>query len=69
MPPEFVKPRSILQESLFSRQYFWYYDVSLRRIQPEKRLRDERYKYHSANLKNVRVLAPSMLFDIELRQQ
>ena len=47
---------------------------SLRRIlQPEEGLRDERYKiarrHLLANLKNVRVLAPPMLFNIELRRQ
>ena len=35
---------------------------------PEKRLRDERYKHISTNLKNVRVLAPPMLFNVELRR-
>ena len=44
-------------------------DRSLGRLlQPEKRLRVERFKLHS-NLKNARVLAPPMLFNIELRRQ
>ena len=45
----------LLEESLHSRQSFWYdTDKSIQRIpQPEKRLRDERYQYqeHSASLK------------------
>ena len=66
-----MKPlQSILEESLHSRPSFGTTDRSIQRIlQREKRLRDERYKYHSANLKNVRVPALPILFNIELRWQ
>ena len=41
-------------------------------LQPDKRLRDGRYKkklHLLVNLKNVRVLAPLMLFNSELRRK
>ena len=49
--------------------YDWQINLNCSILQPDKRLSDERYKYHSSNLKNVRVLAPPTLFNVGLRRQ
>ena len=62
--------QSISEESVQSPHFFGATDRSIRRIlQPEKHFRDEHYKEHSANSKNVRVVAPPMLFNVELRRR
>ena len=57
------------EESLHAQQYFGNTSRSLRRIQPEKHLRRTLNNTLPSivNLKNVLLLAPPMLFSIELR--
>ena len=72
VPNHICYASAILEERLHHLKYFWHYrsDRSFRRIlQPEKRLRDERYKQHSAKLTNVRAFAPPMLFNVQTRRQ